>query len=52
MDDRSALAPDMPSRLDPFAAASRETREAGFTRGYAAGAPEACIPPDTLERDR
>jgi predicted metalloprotease len=52
MDDRSALAPDMPSRLDPFAAASRETREADFTRGYAAGAPAACIPPDTLARDR
>jgi predicted metalloprotease len=48
MDDRSGFAPDMPSRLDPFAAATRATREADFTRGYGAGDPEACIPPGTV----
>lgn len=48
MDDRHSFAPDMPTRLDPFAAATRATREADFARGYGAGAPEACLPPGAI----
>jgi predicted metalloprotease len=50
MDDRAGLAPEMPARLDPFAAAERATREADFARGYAAGAPEACLPTEAGSR--
>ncbi len=48
MDDRSGGAAGMPTRLDPFAVASRETREADFARGYAAGEPGACLPAGTI----
>jgi predicted metalloprotease len=44
MDDRAGFAPDMPSRLDPFEAATRATREADFAVGYGAGDPGACLP--------
>ncbi len=44
MDDRAGFAPDMPVRLNPFEAATRETREADFAVGYAAGDPTACLP--------
>ena len=44
MDDRSGMAPGMPAGLDPFAAASRATREADFARGYGAGETAACLP--------
>lgn len=46
MEDRGGG--DMPASLDPFAAASRATREADFARGYAAGEPGACLPAGTL----
>ena len=44
MADLSAFAPDMPARLDPFAAAERSVREADFAAGYAAADPAACLP--------
>jgi hypothetical protein len=44
MEDRAGFAPEMPSRLDPFEAATRATREADFAAGYAAGDPSACLP--------
>ncbi len=48
MEDRGALAPDMPAGLDPFAAASRTAREADFARGYGAGEARACVPEGTV----
>ncbi|HPG22565.1 MAG TPA: neutral zinc metallopeptidase [Amaricoccus sp.] len=44
MADRAGFAPEMPSRLDPFEAASRATREADFAAGYGAADPAACLP--------